>query len=128
MFPRRLVLIHLPGSMLWHVARPFEIRSNRYDRVFVVPRGFQTDLASVPQILWSKYPPCGHYVEGAVGHDYLYSLGGTEADREQADGIFLEAMEELGVSEADRVAIWSAVRLFGGSHFKNRGSHTDCNE
>ena len=37
-----------------------------------VPIGFVSDLASVPSILWSKYPPQGRYAIAAIIHDYLY--------------------------------------------------------
>jgi hypothetical protein len=120
MFLNRLLLMHEPGCMLWRVAKECLYRSQKFDRLVRVPVGFKTDLASVPQALWHIFPPCGPYLEAAVVHDYLYSLGGDSKDRERADAIFLEAMEEIGVSPMSRRLIWAAVRVFGASHFVRR--------
>ena len=117
MFLERLKLLHEPGHMCWHVARPFRYRSERTGREIAVPEGFETDLASVPRGMWHLMPPCGPYLEAAVVHDYLYSQGGDAQAREAADGIFLEAMAELGVGPVMRRAMWAAVRVFGGSRF-----------
>jgi len=122
MFLTRLLLMHEPGCMLWRVASECRYQSRQLKRLIAVPVGFETDLASVPRALWRLFPPCGPYLEAAVVHDYLYSLGGTESDREQADAIFLEAMEALGVGPMSRRLIWAAVRVFGASHFGDRKS------
>jgi hypothetical protein len=117
MFLTRLFLVHEPGRMLWRVAFDCLYQSERFQRLVRVPSGFETDLASVPRAFWRLFPPCGPYLEAAVVHDYLYSLGGTDKDREQADSIFMEAMESLGVGSAPRWFIWLAVRMFGASRF-----------
>ena len=41
-------------------------------RHVVVPKGFRTDLASSPRILWPILPPFGRWSAAAVLHDYLY--------------------------------------------------------
>lgn len=68
-----------------------------------VPRGFVTDLASVPRLFWAKYPPIGRYAYAAVVHDYLYWVQTTS--KEVADKIMMEAMRDAGTSE-------SAIRDF----------------
>ena len=56
-----------------------------------VPKGFVTDLASVPAILWSVFPKTGRYAYAAIVHDYLYW---TQAvSREEADSVLKAAMD-----------------------------------
>lgn len=38
---------------------------------FTVPKGFVTDLASVPSVFWSVLRPDGEYAYAAILHDYL---------------------------------------------------------
>lgn len=82
----------------------------------MVPAGTLTDLASVPRLAWSLFPPDGVWLEAAVIHDYLYATKGLNGvwSRKEADDLFLEAMKELGVNKLDRTCIYRAVRL-GGS-------------
>lgn len=77
-----------------------------------VPKGFITDGASVPRMLWWLFPPVGdRYSKAAVLHDFMYST--QMFGRSRADKIFLEAMEALGVSWWKRRTLYSAVRVFG---------------
>jgi hypothetical protein len=79
--------------------------------VIVVPKGTITNLASVPRILWTIFPPHGKWAKAAIIHDYLYDNGiGT---KKFADEVFLEAMETLGVPRIRRTLMYWAVRLFG---------------
>lgn len=78
-----------------------------------VPRGFVTDLASVPRLFWSAFPPCGIYTPSAVVHDYLYWEQPASCDRKCADDILLIAMKEAGVSFATRQSIYAGVRVGG---------------
>ncbi|HXL67606.1 MAG TPA: DUF1353 domain-containing protein [Xanthobacteraceae bacterium] len=75
------------------------------------PKGFVTDLASIPQIFWSTLRPDGEYAYAAVIHDYLYW---EQTDpRDYADEILRFAMEDLKVAPRDIAKIYNAVRLFG---------------
>ena len=92
-----------------------------------VPVGFITDFASIPRILWNILPPWGQYGKAAVIHDFMYtehkystfSAEGVESfvqiERKQADDIFLQAMEVLGVNWITRYAMYAAVRVFGNT-------------
>lgn len=83
-----------------------------------VPKGFVTDLASTPRLLWLTFPPFGRYTGASVIHDYLYSVGyQLGISRKKADEIFLGIMKELGVPFWKRQAMYKAVRLFGFSHY-----------
>ena len=41
----------------------------------IVPRGFITDLASIPRFLWPIISPNGPLRYGAIGHDLFYQYG-----------------------------------------------------
>ncbi|WP_366925707.1 DUF1353 domain-containing protein [uncultured Nitrosomonas sp.] len=40
----------------------------------VAPKGFATDLVSVPCLFWIAFSPCGQYTKAAVIHDCFYWL------------------------------------------------------
>ena len=83
------------------------------DDKIVVPKGFVTDFASVPQPLWSLLSPHGQYSRAAVVHDYLYWTQGCT--REQADRLLVIAMKESQVGAFDEVAVFGAVSAFGAA-------------
>jgi hypothetical protein len=77
-----------------------------------VPGGFATDLASVPRIFWSIFPPTGRYAWAAVVHDYLYWT--QTVSRDDADEIIAQGMRDLKVPDATVKAFYAALRLTGG--------------
>ncbi len=84
-----------------------------------VPTGFVSDGASVPQALWSIYPPFGKYLEAAVIHDYYCVLGNkgeSPIDSVTAAKLFREVMQVCGVSKWRRTKMYWAVRI-GGPKF-----------
>lgn len=79
----------------------------------VVPKGFVTDFASIPQGLWSLgLSPHGQYSRAAIVHDYLYWSQGCS--RDQADRLLLIAMKESNVGKFDELAVYRGVNLGGG--------------
>ena len=94
-----------------------------YDNVvneFTIPKGFKTDLAKVPKLLHSFYPPHGtkhsEYGTSAVLHDYLYSK--KLFDRKICDLIFLQAMKQQKCKFLTRYLFYFAVRIFGNKYYK----------
>ncbi len=81
-----------------------------YGRAFDIYKGFRTDFASVPRVLWSIIPPNGLYGKAAVVHDYLCET--KIVSRKNADKIFLEAMKVLGVSWWKRNLMYRSVRAY----------------
>ncbi|WP_157353867.1 DUF1353 domain-containing protein [Aromatoleum toluclasticum] len=77
----------------------------------VVPAGFITDLASIPQILQNVIPVNGRHRAAAVLHDYLFVT--QERTRRETDALFLRAMVASGVPSVQRYAMYAAVRLGG---------------
>ena len=77
----------------------------------VVPKGFSTNLTSVPKILQWLYPADGPYAPAAVVHDYLYRRG--KVSRKAADVMFYDALKVLKVSLFTRLGFYAYVRLNG---------------
>lgn len=80
-----------------------------------VPKGFHSDSASIPRFLWGIYPSWGRWNRAAVVHDWLYTVQVTT--REEADSVFLDALEVCGVPWIRRRIFHSSVRVFGGRHW-----------
>lgn len=135
-FPHKLYLVLLDnrdrpairaGRSLWALQRPMSYYAgpDRNEEI-VVPAGFVTDLASIPRLVWSFYPPDGPWVKSAIVHDFLYdtqgdgrwnSAAGVNREkpysRAESDGILLEGMAERDVGRWERFVIWASVRLGG---------------
>lgn len=147
----RVVFVNAPVQVEFRDARDWEVivpfaaclLVDGYQNPIRVtaPKGFVTDLASIPRAIWNIFPPFGGYTEAAILHDWLYRSGGeveyartmldapgnstgatiytkTWLDRETSDNVFLAAMDVLGVGRITRYTLWSAVRAFGGSSYK----------
>lgn len=82
-----------------------------------VPKGFVTDLASIPSYLWPIMTKTGRYGNAAIYHDWLYVE--QCCDRATADRVFDRALKDMGVDDATRQIMWAAVRVFGGKGWKN---------
>ena len=89
-----------------------EYLSHRVERLFSVPVGFITDFASIPRIAWSIFPPTGKYGKAAVIHDFIYQRG-LGLTQKEADGVFLDAMEELNVGFWTRYTLHRFLRIGG---------------
>ena len=81
-----------------------------------IPKGFITNFASSPKILWWIVSPMGSYGYAALEHDYLYSI--ADIPRKNIDKIFYQAMKRHEVKLWKRLPIYYAVRLFGGKYYK----------
>ena len=94
------------GTALW------QPNTTQEPNEVIVPKGFVTDLTSIPQELWSfGVRPEGRYAYAAVIHDYLYWT--QTRCREEADLIFLIAMKDSLVQTFLREKIHKTVRLLG---------------
>jgi hypothetical protein len=99
----------------WIVCRPLVYQSVVAARSITVPAGYRTDLASVPRLPVVYWLCGGRANKPAVVHDYLYGTG--LLPRAQADAVFLEAMQLVGVPRLYRWLMWAGVRLGGASHY-----------
>jgi len=85
-------------------------------QVFRVPRGFETDFASIPIWVSAVFNPIGDDAEAAVVHDWLYAVG-EKGQREQADSIFLYAMQQSHVPAIQSKMLYEAVRAGGEKNY-----------
>lgn len=82
--------------------------------VIEAPRDFVTDFASIPQIVQSLISADGPWDAPAVLHDLGYRTQRAGITRFNWDCVLWEAMGVEQVVLWKRVAIFAAVRLFGG--------------
>ena len=115
-FPDSLIVKFLLGRREIELLKPF--RYYGAPRLITAPAGFICDGASIPRWAWTTIggPFTGKYREAAVIHDWLYRSG--LVTRKEADKIFEEAMEILGVSLWRRKVMHRAVRIGAGKKWK----------
>lgn len=104
----------------WELVKPFSFyykKPNKTIQTIVIPKGFITDFASTPRILYPIIPPIGIYNKACIIHDYLYQE--KIFPRKTCDLYFLQAMKVLGVPKWKRNLMFSIVRLFGKKYYAN---------
>ena len=112
------------GSGLWQLTEPLEYHVGNFDsnEIIIVPKDFISDFASIPKPFIGLIPKDGKWTIPSILHDYIYSLRGKLPNktysRKEADDIFDEAMQVMGVAWWTRKTMYAAVRLFGGFAWK----------
>lgn len=109
-FITTLKIEDLPGGKV-RLLKPLRYRAAD-GRLFVVPAGFLCDKTS------SLLKRRGDHDIAAVLHDWLYSTGGVS--RAEADALYREAMQSLGVPGATVWTYYLGVRVGG---WKAWGKH-----
>lgn len=107
------------GRGTWLLLAALIFVSRIADRVFTVPAGFVTDLASVPRLPFVYLLTGGLGHAAAVLHDWLYTT--HEVPRDVADAIFREALVHCGVSKWQAYLMWLGVRVGGASSWNAPG-------
>lgn len=87
-----------------------EIEDVRYSGI--VPKGFSTDLASVPTLVSNIFARDGIVVRSAIVHDDLYAT--ERFSRQTSDRIFYQLMKQDGVSRFTSALYYQAVKALGG--------------
>lgn len=83
-----------------------------------IPKGFKTDLATIPRILWPIIAPqFTNIVRPAILHDYMYAHG-VASNRKFADDVLYSCLRAHKVSLFISLSFWLGVRLFGYFHYK----------
>ncbi len=108
------------GPQRWLLVTDLYFSSDYLRGVVIAPRGFQTDLASIPRFFWRVYPPVGSYDKAAVIHDAGYgnALVTENGDRifatkQLSDRLFLEGMNAESVPSMTAWPMYQAVVVFG---------------
>ncbi len=118
---------------LWRVDEDVIAFSRGY--TLIVPKDFETDLASIPRVLWNVIAPFDLSCVAPIVHDWLYQHGGTietqvqsaticlrhprTFTRADADAFLLDLMTQEDVPAWRRQSAYWAVRLFGGSSWQS---------
>lgn len=90
------------------VSHPLEYRVGDSDHVIVVPVGFLTDLASIPEPLWWWESPHQGTMAPAIVHDYLYWE--QPCSKDEADAVMYLAMRDIGMSHIDAYFVYLGIR------------------
>ena len=109
-------IVEVKGSYDFRLVENFEyyITDEQGEKI-TVPKGFVTDFASVPRIFWNIFPPIGRYTKACIIHDYMYD--NAIKTKKEADLIFYQAMDVLGVPKWKRLVMYWAVRVFGRGEY-----------
>lgn len=99
--------------------------------VYVVPKGFVTDGATIPKWLWPIFgtPTDVPRLYVALLHDYLYTIGPRKDPnkrcklRKQADRIYRDFNIQLGEPKCRTNVEYSFIRMFGGKHWVVEDAH-----
>lgn len=93
-----------------------EERRYRTVEKIVVPKGFVTDLTTIPRWLWILFPPHDNYAKAAIVHDYMYE--NAIGSKEEADIIFDEMLGVLKIKPLKRKLLVWGVKTFGRGNYK----------
>ncbi len=104
-------------SEWWLLTASLPTRVGNSTEIITVPKGFVTDLTSIPRFFWSAFSKTGPYMSAAILHDYLY--WDQRCTRAEADRIFDIEMKSYGVNDTSRKLIFSAVSEFGEAAWKS---------
>lgn len=84
---------------------------------FIIPKGFKTDLASIPKIAWPIIAPAhSSLIRPAIVHDWFYRKT-CDFNRKQTDLIFYHMLKNDGVSPFRASLMYYAVRCFGSPFY-----------
>lgn len=119
------------GEREWLLTDDLVFFSALYRGVVIAPRGFQTNLASIPRLMWTVFPKVGKHDCGAVIHDggYGHALLTQNGERIHAaktvsDSLFYEGMRAAGVSRFAAAVMYRAVVLYGRPEVHPLAAHS----
>lgn len=108
------------GRGTWRLLAGLVYQSDVAGMTITAPKDMLTDFASVPRFPPLTFALCGDMGHpAAVIHDSLYTS--QVLPRPMADDVLLEALQVCGVPAWKARAMWAAVRVAGGSHWKAPG-------
>lgn len=105
----------------YYTTEPFTYHIDEYpsNKIVTVPIGFLTDGASIPRAFWFWASPIGRHAQSAILHDFLCEYLTIQVDghpvsitRKEADKIFKESLQVLGVSNAKAQAMYLGVSTY----------------
>jgi hypothetical protein len=91
----------------------FEVEDSFSIGNYTVPKGFKTDLASIPRWATPLVPKLGHHLQPAIVHDWMYVTKLPGVSKADADKLFYTSMLAQGVRKTRAMLMYSAVRVGG---------------
>ena len=96
----------------------------------IVPKGYITDLSSIPRLARSIIPVIGRQNGPAVGHDYVYEPMDNDRPegthqlagwtKEEIDTLFFLAMASVEVNRVRRKLMYLSVKYGGGNAWRTK--------
>lgn len=116
------IWIWLTKKRLWKLSEDWEFRVR--DELYVIPKGFITDGASIPKVVTFFFNPTGILLMGAIIHDYLYIYGQLNRvnggryyyNKGMADKLFRDICIEVNGFKTLNYIAWIAVKMGGRYH------------
>lgn len=109
---RPVLTPHKTKDEHFRLSEPFTVFVDQ--SVITVPKGFESDGASIPLLYRGELPAWGaRYGEAAIVHDYLYREHQPGIDKKRADLIFYEIMKYRRYHWWKARMMYTAVKLFG---------------
>jgi len=125
-FMDRLSFFFWETPYIWETLEDIEEKLSTGEKI-VIPKGYQTDLSSVPPFLWGIFPPFGMFLKAALVHDFIYSEDwrreemGDKENKRFADEQMLFLSNKYNPKGAidNTIRFW-AVKYFGKKVYKRR--------
>ena len=91
----------------------FRVYEDYFYKGVCVPKGFATNGADIPRLLWSFFPPNSpEYLSAVVLHDFLCA-NVSEYGYEMADKMFYVSMLDIGVAK------WKAKTFYFFCYYRH---------
>lgn len=129
--PPKIPLAYLPGKK---GERTFEVAEDiaillTDGRLIIIPKGFATDLSSVPSWLWSLIKPIDKALIADIAHDYLWVqqvneielFGGSFEARKFADNERLKWRNAIAPNKKLKNYLTHyVIRIIGGFYYSRQ--------
>ena len=90
----------------------FRVYEDYFYKGVCVPKGFATNGADIPRLLWSFFPPNSpEYLSAVVLHDFLCA-NVSEYGYEMADKMFYVSMLDIGVAKWKAKLFYKSCRIY----------------
>ena len=118
------------------LAEDLHIKTKIYgdEYVFIVPKGFRTDMASIPRVFWWILSPTDwSLLIPSIAHDWCYAndkihlykdidgelqpVGWRAMNKRKADNLWKEKVSDFGAWKIKVLAVYIPVYLFGRPHY-----------
>ena len=105
---------HLKNDKIWVLNNPLFYYSDILQKIICIPKGFETDLSSVPRVPFVYWFWGGRTHREGVLHDYLYRKDSVPIVRfSTANQVFCEAMRSRKKSIFVRIPMYLGVVIGG---------------